>query len=81
MRKNHENVLRKIVQSRINNKCKYPGTKMGLPFSKAKKKAGVSRTINERIWKKKWSEVGRAILYGFLWTIRRRSFDFYFIVK
>lgn len=66
MRKNYENVLRKIVQSRINSKCKYLGTKMGLPYSRAKKKAGVARTINEGIWKKRWSEVGRAILYGFL---------------
>lgn len=54
---------------------------MGLPYSRAKKKARVARTVKEGVWKKIRSEVGRAILYGFLQTSTKRSFAFYFVIK
>lgn len=54
---------------------------MGLPCSRAKKKARLARTVNEGVWKKIRSEAGRVILYGFLQTITKRSFDLYFVVK
>lgn len=42
---------------------------MGLTYFEGEQKAGVARTVNNELWKKKRSEVGRVTLGGFLLTI------------